>query len=1131
MADSTPEAPTPTARLDEVIAAYLEAAEQGSPPDREALLARHPDLADGLRAFFADHDRLGRVGAPPRAAEPTTAEAVGPPAAGAGEFGAGRSFGDYELLEKIAQGGMGVVYKARQVSLNRLVALKMILAGQFATEADVRRFRVEAEAAAALDHPHIVPIYEVGERLGQHYFSMKLIEGGSLAGRVAELGKDAKAAARLVATAARAVHHAHQRGVLHRDLKPANILLDEQGQPHITDFGLARRTGGADGLTHSGAVVGTPAYMAPEQARAEKNLTTAADVYGLGAVLYELLTGRPPFQAATPLDTLLQVVDKEPERPRKLRPRLDRDLETICLKCLSKEPGRRYGSAAELADDLERWLKGEPIRARPPRFGERALKWARRRPLAAGLLAALVLTAAAAVGVGVWQWRQTAAALADAQSNLNLNRIALAHRECLADNASGADEILEECPPEFRDWEWRYLKRLCHPRLLQYRFPTGARGTLSPDGLILASFADSDGDGVMQLWDAPSGRKGPAFQGHAGRQIAQPTFSPDGKRLATASSEGGVQVWDVALGTLLRTFPRRSTKDLRGLAFSANGRYLAMGPERIDRCPEVAVGDVTTGEVRTIRGANKDDWFRPLLSPDGQSLAADSQDGVMVYEVRTGKGTLVAPPPHTVNETQPRVGCFSPDGQRLVIHRFTIVDRTDYQDIEIWQVNPPQKLISIRTPARDVGALQFSPNGNALAGSFFSITDPPYVGVWDVRTGDSLFTVRGLNRLLAFSQDSKRLALDSGGRLIVCDARTGAREVTLPLSDCDRHSVLAFHPDGERLLLSGVGGNEVWDVTGGRGNFTLRGRRGIVTGVAFSPDGRRLAASRSVEATGDFAEGDGEVNVWDLSTRTATLTLGRRPWAWVSRVQFSPDGRRLASAHSVFGGGEKDRTGQVRVWDAATGQEALTFRDQRGATTSLAYSPDGGRVASLGGDEAVVWDAAEGRRLFALPVIVHDYTGVAFSPDGGKLATASVNAAVWDVAAQRKLFTLTGPRGATALEVAFSPDGRYLATGHDDGTAAVWDARTGRQVFARKGHTGPVVGLAFTPDGRRLASAGGELKVWNAATGQEVLTLRGHTAAVTCVAFDRGGNRLASGSADGEVKIWDATPLGDDAPR
>jgi hypothetical protein len=298
---------------------------------------------------------------------------------------------------------MGVVYKARQLAANRLVALKMTLAGQLASPAEVQRFRAEAEAVAHLDHPHIVPIYEVGEHQGQHYFSMKFIEGARLTAAGGVTGSaTSQAAARLLATVARAVHFAHQRGIIHRDLKPANILLDEQGQPHIMDFGLAKRIEGDSNVTRTGVIVGTPSYMAPEQASGKKGLTTAVDVYSLGAILYELLTGRPPFQAETPLDTLLQVLEREPELPRAINPKVDRDLELICLKCLAKDPQGRYGSAEALAADLEHWLAGEPLSVRPPTLLAMLRFWLRQHFGAAGWMVVIGVLLGLLAGAQTW---------------------------------------------------------------------------------------------------------------------------------------------------------------------------------------------------------------------------------------------------------------------------------------------------------------------------------------------------------------------------------------------------------------------------------------------------------------------------------------------------------------------------------------------------------------------------------------------------------------------------------------------------------------------------------------------------------------------------------------------------------
>jgi tRNA A-37 threonylcarbamoyl transferase component Bud32 len=378
-------------RADAVIAAYCKAVEEGQPPDQTAFLASHPDVAPELKAFFADQARFHAVAqhlAPPA-----------PPAVGT----AVKYLGDYELLEIIAQGGMGVVYKARQTSLKRMVALKMILAGHFASPEAVQRFRTEAEAAAKLDHPHIVPIYEVGAFDGQHYFTMKLIDGNSLAvwrGQ-APTKEEIRRRMPLLVTVAQAVHHAHQRGILHRDLKPANILVDREGKPHVTDFGLAKQFGGtaqtqtADSITHTGAILGTPSYMAPEQASGSKDVTTLADVYSLGAILYEALTGRPPFQGANVFDLLQQVVEVAPLPPSNLNPAVDRDLEAVCLKCLAKEPGQRYATAAALAEDLTHWLAGEPLSVQPPSAARLAWQWLGRNIKAAAWLVLLSIAAGA----------------------------------------------------------------------------------------------------------------------------------------------------------------------------------------------------------------------------------------------------------------------------------------------------------------------------------------------------------------------------------------------------------------------------------------------------------------------------------------------------------------------------------------------------------------------------------------------------------------------------------------------------------------------------------------------------------------------------------------------------------------
>jgi serine/threonine protein kinase len=354
---------------------------------------------------------------------PTEADPKSPPVPGATaeRKALRRGFGDYELGRELGKGGMGIVYEARQLSLNRTVALKMMRSGSFAREDELRRFQNEAEAVAQLDHPHIVPILDVGQYADRYYFTMRLVHGGSLAEQLDRYKGDWKAAARLLVSVADAVHHAHQRGILHRDLKPANILVDGQGEPHVTDFGLARRVEANDQLTESGTIMGTPGYMAPEQAAGRRGaITVAADVYGLGAVLYALLTGRAPFVGETAVDTLRQVSEREPDAPSRLDDRVPRDLETICLKCLEKDPKRRYPNASAVADDLRHWLAGEPITARPVGAGTRLLMWCRRNPTLAAAVACVLLTGVVGFAGIVWQWRRAEANLKKSQDRFDL---------------------------------------------------------------------------------------------------------------------------------------------------------------------------------------------------------------------------------------------------------------------------------------------------------------------------------------------------------------------------------------------------------------------------------------------------------------------------------------------------------------------------------------------------------------------------------------------------------------------------------------------------------------------------------------------------------------------------------------
>ena len=400
MPDPTDEADSREQQLDALIAEYFLAVESGTPVDRAEFVNRHPEFAKDLQSFFGDLGQLEQIAPPMPMDETVTQDQLAPVASTTGNaLPQVRYFGSYEILDELGAGGMGVVYKARQKALKKIVALKMIKRGQLASEHEVLRFQAEARAAARLDHPGIVTVHEVGVHQGQHYYAMDFVGGGSLSQLQRDEPVPISRAAELLQQLAAAMHYAHSQGIVHRDLKPANILLTTQGVPRITDFGLAKRlwfddeSRGAD-LTETGQILGTASYMSPEQAAGKTQLVgPLTDIYSLGAILYALLTGRAPFVGESQSDTILQVIQREPVSPRSLNPSVSRDLETICLKCLEKEPERRYSTAALLADDLQRFCTGRPVLARPLGSLERLFKLANRHPVATiglGLMGVLV---------------------------------------------------------------------------------------------------------------------------------------------------------------------------------------------------------------------------------------------------------------------------------------------------------------------------------------------------------------------------------------------------------------------------------------------------------------------------------------------------------------------------------------------------------------------------------------------------------------------------------------------------------------------------------------------------------------------------------------------------------------------
>jgi eukaryotic-like serine/threonine-protein kinase len=733
---------------------------------------------------------------------------------------AGKVFGDYQIRGPLGQGGMGVVYAARQISLNRPVALKMVRSPHLASESDLARFRQEAEAAARLDHPNIVPVYEAGERDGVQYFTMKLVDGArSIASDLAKSPMEPAAAARLMSKIARAVHYAHQRGVIHRDIKPANILMDSSGEPQLTDFGLAKLQETTISLTQADRVIGTPQYMSPEQVNGHsRELTTATDIYSLGAVFYEMLTGRPPFHSNSLHEILRLVAEKEPKPPRSLDPSIDRDLQTVCLKCLEKNPARRYASADDLANDLECWLGVRPITARPVTALERCNKWGRRNPVVAGLGGALLIVGLVAIGLYINEEKNRKEYGRKERERLreSLNRALTGFvSEASAKRSSGK---------EGRRWEGiasivNALKIMTSPEL-----PEEAGASVMPElrneAIACLSIVDFR---PMEAW-SPRGDAAvsPEFTRYAetlpdGR-IAVRSF-PQHQDVASWSVEGGVS---------------------GGLRFSANGRKLAALHKPEGGAVRLAVWEVAgAGPPVLDRAVPADSVFE--LSPDGGRLALFAGAEIQVVEIETASVLK-----RIASESRPDRLRFSPDGRRIAVLRKN--DRLRLIDAEAGDTVAECGVGQARSVAWDT------------KGRWLAIGGVGQIFVWDtLHPADAVQELpaqSGEIEQVAWHPNGRLLASESDGLVVIWNVRTGMEEVR---SSVRSQNGLQFSPDGSRLGLLWLGPNVgVFEVEPGFGRQAVGHPRQPISGADWSPvDGGLLEAA----AGGAVPPGDGRVLV------------------------------------------------------------------------------------------------------------------------------------------------------------------------------------------------------------------------------------------------------------------------------